>query len=97
MTLLLLESLPILAYEEMDEVFLVEQSARMDVDVFTRVVKAWAVRADPEAADRRWREQSAQRELFVSQVLDGTDIRGWLGHEEGQQIGRASCRERGEI
>src|SRR5699024_3593886 len=72
--------------EEMGEAFLVAQAAQMDVDVFSRVVKAWAVRTDPEAADRRWREQSAQRELFLSQVLDGTDIRGWLGHEEGQLV-----------
>src|SRR5699024_3185731 len=62
------------------------QGAQMDVDVCSRVVKAWAVRTDPEAADRGWREQSAQRELFLSQVLDGTDIRGWLGHEEGQLV-----------
>src|SRR5690625_4471780 len=72
--------------EEMGEAFLVAQAAQMDVDVFTRVVKVWAVRTDPEAADRRWREQSAQRELFLSQVLDGTDVRGWLGQEEGQLV-----------
>src|SRR5699024_3699486 len=72
--------------EEMGEAFLVAQAAQMDVDVFSRVVKAWAVRTDPEAADRRGRVQSAQRELFLSQVLYGTDIRGWLGHEEGQLV-----------
>ena len=74
---------------QMGEAFLVAQAAKLEADVFTRVVKAWATRTDPEAADRNWREQTAQRELFISQVLDGTDIRGWLGTEEGALINEA--------
>ncbi len=75
--------------EEMGERFLVDQAARLDADTFTRVVKVWATRSDPQAADRNWREETAKRELFISQVWDGTDIRGWLGHEEGQLIAEA--------
>ena len=75
--------------EEVGEAFLVAQAAKLEVDTFTRVVKEWATRTDPEAADRNWREQTAQRELFLSQVMDGTDIRGWLGTEEGQLISEA--------
>lgn len=75
--------------DEMGEKFLVDQAARLDADMFTQVVKVWATRSDPEAADRSWREQTAARELYLSQVLDGTDIRGWLGTEEGQLIGEA--------
>ena len=74
---------------DMGESFLVAQAAKLDVDEFTRAVKEWATRSDPAAADRNWREQTAQRELFISQVLDGTDIRGWLGLEEGQLISEA--------
>ena len=75
--------------EVMGEGFLVAQAARMNVEDFAQVVKSWALRTDPEAGDRNWRERDATRELFVSQVLDGTDIRGWLGTEEGAVIGQA--------
>lgn len=75
--------------EEVGEAFLVAQAAKLEADEFARLVREWATRADPAAADRNWREQTAQRELFISQVLDGTDIRGWLGVEEGQLISEA--------
>lgn len=71
---------------EVGEAFLVAQAAKMEADTFSTLVKEWATRTDPEAADRNWREQTAQRELYISQVLDGTDVRGWLGSEEGQLI-----------
>lgn len=72
--------------EGMGEGFLVAQAQKMTVEEFSGVVQRWALRTDPAAADRNWREQNATRELFVSQVLDGTDIRGWLGTEEGAVI-----------
>lgn len=75
--------------EEVGESFLVTHAAKLEADRFATLVKEWATRADPDAADRNWREQSAQRELYISQVLDGTDIRGWLGHEEGHLINEA--------
>ncbi|WP_147915755.1 HNH endonuclease [Ruania zhangjianzhongii] len=71
------------------EAFLVAEAAKLEADEFARLVKEWATRTDPGAADRSWREQTAQRELFISQVLDGTDIRGWLGAEEGQLVSEA--------
>ncbi|WP_147918250.1 HNH endonuclease signature motif containing protein [Ruania zhangjianzhongii] len=75
--------------EAMGEGFLVAAAGRMNAEDFTGVVKTWALRTDPGAGDRNWREQGATRELFVSQVLDGTDIRGWLGTEEGAVINTA--------
>lgn len=75
--------------EEMGEEFLVAQGQRLPVESFARVVRSWATRTDPEAADRGWREQGAKRELYVAPVLDGTDVRGWLGLEEGQVVSEA--------
>lgn len=75
-----------LLHEEVGEAFLVAQAAKMEADTFNALVKEWATCADPDAADRNWREETAQRELYISPVLDGTDVRGWLGVEEGQLI-----------
>ena len=74
---------------EMGEAFLVEQAGRLPVEMYTRLVKEWSVRADPEAADRGWRDEGAREELFLSQVLDGTDLNGWLGAEHGQVVEEA--------
>ncbi|HLS63203.1 MAG TPA: DUF222 domain-containing protein [Ruania sp.] len=74
---------------EAGEAFLVEQAGRLPVEMYTRLVKEWAVCADPEAADRGWREEGAREELFLSQVLDGTDLHGWLGLEHGQVVDEA--------
>ena len=74
---------------EAGEAFLVEQAGRLPVEMYTRLVKEWAVCADPEAADRGWRDEGAREELFLSQVLDGTDLHGWLGLEHGQVVDEA--------
>lgn len=78
-----------LADAVMGEDFLVAQASKLGVEDFTTAVKIWATRTDPEAADRNWRDQHAGRELFVSEVLDGTDVRGWLGTEEGAVVAEA--------
>ena len=71
-----------LADAEVGEGFLLAQAARMPVELYSRLVKEWAIRADPESADRGWRDEGARAELFLSQVMDGTDLRGWLGTED---------------
>lgn len=70
-----------LADPEVGERFLLSQAARLPVELFTGLVKEWAIRADPAAADRGWREEGARAELYLSKVLDGADVRGWLGTE----------------
>lgn len=72
--------------EEMGEAFLVAQAQKLPVEEFTRALKEWTTRTDPDAADRCWRDATAKRELFVAPVLDGTDVHGWLGLEEGQVV-----------
>src|SRR5699024_6492930 len=71
------------------EEFLVEQAGRMDADSFSQVVKAWAIRADPAAADRTWRDEGLKEELFCSPVLDGYAINGWVTTEHGKAVEEA--------
>ncbi|QOR70948.1 DUF222 domain-containing protein [Ruania alkalisoli] len=68
---------------DVGERFLVEQARRLDADSFTRLVKTWAIQADPEAADRNWRVESAKEHLFVSATTGGYRVDGWLEHSNG--------------
>lgn len=74
---------------EMGEGFLVEQATRLPVEAFAKVVAAWALRTDPEAADRAWREKDAAEELFLSPTMDGYALNGWLSTEHGQVLDEA--------
>src|SRR5699024_7491861 len=73
----------------MGEDFLVEQATRLPVEAFSNVVAVWAMRTDPEAADRDWREQGAAEEVFLSPTLDGYALNGWLSTEHGQVLDQA--------
>ncbi|UFU03172.1 HNH endonuclease [Ruania suaedae] len=75
--------------DEIGEKFLLEHAARLDADSFIRLVKTWAVRADPHAADRNWREDSDKEHLFRSATTGGYRIDGWLDHASGQIVDRA--------
>ncbi|UFU03268.1 HNH endonuclease [Ruania suaedae] len=75
-----------LADPEIGEAFLVAQAAVLDADRFRRALQAWAIRADPEAADRNWVEDAAKQHLFVSETLDGFAINGWLTPENGAAL-----------
>src|SRR5699024_4967282 len=74
---------------EMGEGFLVEQATRLPAEAFAKVVAAWALRTDPEAADRAWREKDAAEELFLSPTMDGYALNGWLSTEHGQVLDEA--------
>src|SRR5699024_8640207 len=78
-----------MADPEMGEEFLVEQATRLPVEAFSKVVAAWAVRTDPDAADRDWREEGAAEEVFLSPTLDGYALNGWLSTEHGQALDQA--------
>src|SRR5690606_6870770 len=58
-----------LADPEIGEEFLVEQAKVLDAHRFSRLVRAWATRADPDAADRNWREDTAREEVSLSATL----------------------------
>lgn len=78
-----------LADRQMGEDFLVEQAERLPVEAFSRVVAAWAIRADPEAADRAWRDQGDAEEVHLSPTLDGYALGGWLSTEHGRVLDEA--------
>ncbi|WP_193311394.1 DUF222 domain-containing protein, partial [Georgenia satyanarayanai] len=78
-----------LSDEELGEAFLVEQAQRMDAGSFAKVVDSWAIMADPEAADRGWREEGAKEQLTLSRTLDGYHLAGWLDELSGQTVDTA--------
>ncbi|SED70678.1 HNH endonuclease signature motif containing protein [Ruania alba] len=78
-----------LSHPDVGEDFLVAQARVLDADSFTRLVKTWAVRADPEAAERNWREDSAKEHLFVSATTAGRRVDGWLDDTNGHIVEQA--------
>ena len=78
-----------LADPEVGERFLVEQAQEMDAGTFTSLVQAWAVAADPEGADRAWREADGKEELTLSPTTGGWQVRGWLDDVSGQVVSTA--------
>ncbi|WP_341358060.1 DUF222 domain-containing protein [Georgenia sp. M64] len=67
-----------LADPEMGEEFLVGCAAGLDVARFTRLVAHWAIRTDPDAADRSYADDLDREELFISDVPGGSLLRGFL-------------------
>ncbi|SEE09611.1 HNH endonuclease signature motif containing protein [Ruania alba] len=72
--------------EDMGEEFLLTHARAMDATSFVKVVKAWAVAADPEAADRDWVEDSTAEHMFLSKTMGGWAFRGWLGDASGAAL-----------
>ncbi|MEE6288738.1 DUF222 domain-containing protein [Georgenia sp. MJ173] len=79
----------------MGEAFLVDQAQVMDAGTFTKVVKAWAIRVDPEAADRRWREDDAKEKFTVAPTTDGFHVEGWLDDVSGTAVRAALAAHMG--
>ncbi|WP_168202723.1 HNH endonuclease signature motif containing protein [Georgenia wutianyii] len=78
-----------LGEEHVGEAFLVEQAKALDAAAFTKLVKHWAVSADPESADRAWREAGTKEQLTLSRTLDGYHLAGWLDEVSGQLVDTA--------
>ncbi len=78
-----------LAEEELGEAFLVEQAQRMDAGTFAKLVASWAIAADPEAADRAWREDTTKEQVTLSRTMDGYHLAGWLDEVSGQTVHQA--------
>ncbi|SEE84525.1 HNH endonuclease signature motif containing protein [Ruania alba] len=71
---------------DIGEAFLVRQATLLGADQFRRALQAWAIRADPEAADRNWVADADKQHLFVSETLDGYALNGWLTPENGHAL-----------
>lgn len=78
-----------LADDELGEAFLVQQGQAMDAGSFAKLVKSWAIAADPEAADRAWRDDGTKEQLTLSHTTDGYHLAGWLDEVSGQTVATA--------
>ncbi|UFU06717.1 HNH endonuclease [Ruania halotolerans] len=74
---------------ELGESFLLGHARALDADSFTRLIRTWAIRADPESADRNWRDDAGKEHLFVSATTGGHRVDGWLDDTNGQIVARA--------
>lgn len=81
---------------KMGEDFLVGIAKSLDADEFGKAVKHWAGMADPEAADRNWREATDKEELFLSPTLEGYHVSGWLTPASGQAVEKALDAQMGK-
>lgn len=79
----------LLLHPESGEEFLVASATQIDANQFSRVVDQWAVMADPESADRGWREASSKEEVFLSPTMDGYLLSGWLSTVNGAIVEEA--------
>lgn len=84
-----------LASPEMGELFLVGIAQKLTADDFRKAVKHWATMADPEAADRNWREESDQEEVFLSAVGDSYYLSGRLNKVSGRALETALTAQMG--
>jgi hypothetical protein len=83
------ERLAALARDDIGEAYLVERAGELGAADFARVVKHWAVRADPAAADRGWAASMTREELVLSKTLDGYHLQGWLSEASGAALDAA--------
>src|SRR5699024_2577157 len=74
---------------EIGEAFLLEQATQLDADAFAMVAKSWAIGADPDAADRAWRDEGAKEEVFLSPTMGGYHLHGFIGEANGRVCDQA--------
>jgi len=72
--------------EEVGEDFLLAHARDLDASAFDVAVKHWGLRADPEAADRAYVEDSEREEFYLSETTDGYVPGGWLSKSSGQVV-----------
>nr|WP_227993079.1 HNH endonuclease signature motif containing protein [Pseudactinotalea sp. HY160] len=78
-----------LADPDIGETFLVTSASRLDAGTFTSVAKEWAIAADPDAADRAWREDGAKEDVTLAHTIDGYHLQGWLDEASGRILDTA--------
>src|SRR5699024_8706457 len=62
---------------------------QLDADAFAMVAKSWAIGADPDAADRAWRDEGAKEEVFLSPTMGGYHLHGFIGEANGRVCDQA--------
>ncbi|MFC7405903.1 HNH endonuclease [Georgenia alba] len=75
--------------ERHGESFLLEHAGILDAGRFNTLVRRWATAADPDMAERAWREESGREEVTLAPTLDGYHLQGWLSTESGQVLAEA--------
>ena len=83
------ERLAALAHPQIGEAFLVETATRMDASDFAKVVRAWAIAADPAGADADHAEAADRQELVLAKTLHGYHLQGWLTDVDGAALDAA--------
>ena len=78
-----------LSHPELGEQFLVEQARALDAGRFDTLLKNWALRADPDAADRRWKAESDREEFSLARTTDGWHGTVWLTPANGTLVQQA--------
>ncbi|PFG41161.1 uncharacterized protein DUF222 [Georgenia soli] len=72
--------------EEVGEDFLLTHAKELDASAFDTAVKHWGLRADPEASDRAYVEDSDREEFYLAETTDGYVPGGWLSRSSGQVL-----------
>lgn len=75
-----------LADPEAGEALLLGHAKTLDASDFTLAAQAWGVRADPEAGDRAYREDSDREEFYLAETTDGYVPGGWLSRASGRRV-----------
>lgn len=75
--------------EDVGEAFLLEQARKVDATAFNRLVKTWAMYADPEAADAAWRDDAGREMFSFGRTMDGWSGRLWLSEANGALLDEA--------
>lgn len=80
------ERLAALGHPAIGEAFLVDQATKHDASGFARLVRAWAVAADPAGADGQQADDLDRQELVLAKALHGFYIQGWLDDVDGAAL-----------
>lgn len=71
---------------DLGEAFLLAHAKTMDASDFLNLVKHWAIRTDPDAADRSWKQDSERQELLIAPTMGGYHLQGWLTTSNAQTL-----------
>ncbi|WP_448070503.1 DUF222 domain-containing protein [Georgenia yuyongxinii] len=68
------------------EALLLTHAHTLDATDFTLAAQQWAQQADPDAADRAYRQDSTNEEFYLSATTGGYVPGGWLSEASGKAI-----------
>ncbi len=72
--------------EAVGEEALIDSAKRLDASRFAVLTRHWSHRADPEAADRAYVEDSDREEFYLAETTDGYVPGGWLSKTTGRTV-----------